>query len=92
LFIRETYGKLDDAEQTRIIQALGHLIMSLVDGIIAIQEERDSENGPADDIPLVLPHELVKLRTGAFGVNLLARHLPQLRETWTEDKSGAYYS
>jgi hypothetical protein len=86
LFIREMYGKLDDTEQTRIIQALGHLILSLVDGIIAIQAERNSENGPADDIPPVLPHELVKLRTGAFGVNVLARHLPQLRETWTEDK------
>jgi hypothetical protein len=37
-------------------------------------------------MPPVLPHELVKLRTGEFGVNVLARHLPQLRLTWTEDK------
>lgn len=86
LFIRETYDNLDGIEQTKIIRALGHFILSLVDGIIAIQAERNSENGPADEIPPVLPHELVKLRTGEFGVNVLARHLPQLRLTWTEDE------
>ena len=59
---------------------------NLVDGSITIQAERDSENCPTDDMPPVLPHELVKLRTGEFGINILARHLPQLRLTWTEDR------
>src|SRR5216117_53791 len=86
LFIRETYDNLDDIEQNRIICAVRNLVLSIVDGIIAIQAERDSENRPTDDIPLVLPHELIKLRTGEFGINVLARHLPQLRQTWTEDQ------
>ena len=50
---------------------MGNLVLSIVDGIIAIQAERDSENRPTEDIPPVLPHELVKLRTGEFGINVL---------------------
>ena len=49
-----------------------------MNGVIAIQAERDSENRPTDDIPPVLPHELVKLRTGEFGINILTQHLHQL--------------
>jgi hypothetical protein len=86
LFIRETYDSLNDIEQNRIICAVGNLILSIVDGIIAIQAERDSVNHPTDDMPPMLPHELVKLRTGEFGINILARHLPQLRLAWTEDQ------
>ena len=86
LFIQETYDNLDDLEQNTIICAVGRLVLSIVDGIIAIQAKRDSTNHPTDDIPPVLPHELVKLRTGEFGINILARHLPQLRLTWTEDQ------
>ena len=37
-------------------------------------------------MPPIIPHELVKLRTGEFGINVLARHLPQFRLTWTEDQ------
>jgi len=72
LFIREIYDNLDDIEQNRIICAVGNLVLSIVEGIIAIQAERDSENRPADDIPPVLPHEFIKLRTGEFGINILA--------------------
>ena len=86
MFIRETYDNLDDIEQNQIICAIGNLILSVFDGIIAIQVERDSENCRMDDMPPVLPHELVKLCTGEFGINVLIRHLPQLRLTWTEDR------
>ena len=51
---------------------MGNLILSIVDGIIVIQVERDSENRPSNDIPPVLPHELVKLHIGEFGINILA--------------------
>jgi hypothetical protein len=66
LFIREAYDNLDEIEQIRVIRAVGNLVLSIVDGVIAIQAERDSKNFPTDDIPPVLPHELVKLRTGEF--------------------------
>ena len=65
---------------------MGNLILSIVDDIIVIQVERDSENRSLDDIFSMLSHELVKLRTGEFGINILARHLPQLRLTWTDDQ------
>ena len=85
LFIRETYDNLEITKQIELISVIGRLILSVIEGIIAIQVERDSENCPGDEMPPVLPHELVKLRTGQFGVNVLAQHLPQLRLMWTED-------
>ena len=63
-----------------------NLILSIVDDIIVIQAERDSENRPSDDISLMLSHELVKLRTGEFGINILAWYLSQLRLIWTDDQ------
>lgn len=86
LFFRDIYDSLDEIEQIRIIDAVENFILSIVAGIVAIQIEGDSENHLADDIPPILPHELVKLRTGEFAINFLARHLPQLRMTWTEDR------
>ena len=72
LFIRGIYNGLNDIEQDRIISAVGKLILSIIDGVIAIQAERDSNNTPSADLPPVLPHELVKLWTGEFGINVLA--------------------
>jgi len=86
LFIREVYDNLNDVEQEQIIHMVGDLILSIVDGVIAIQAERDSENRPTDEVPPVLPHELVKLRTGDFGINVLTQHLPQLRLMWTKER------
>ena len=37
-----------------------------------------------EDLPPVLPHELVKLRTAEFGRTIVDRHLVQLRESWDE--------
>ena len=37
-----------------------------------------------EDLPPVLPHELVKLRTAEFGRTVVDRHLVQLRESWDE--------
>ena len=52
---------------------------------IDIQAERDSWNLPADDLLPVLPHELVRLCPGEFGVCLIAEHLRQLQLTWTDE-------
>jgi len=59
---------------------------SFVDSILTIQVERDAENDPGDSIPPVLPHELVKLRTKAFGITILHRHLPQLKKSWSDEQ------
>lgn len=49
-----------------------NLILSIVGGMLTIQAERDSENRPTNEMPRVVPHELVKLRTGEFGISVLA--------------------
>jgi hypothetical protein len=86
LFIRGLFDGLDDISKCRVVRAIGTLILGIIDGITSIQAERDSQNLPADDIPPVLPHELVKLRTGEFGINVLAKHLPQLKKSWSDEQ------
>ena len=54
-------------QQDIVIRAVGNLVFSIVDDIIAIQDERDSENHPTDEMPPVLHHELVKLCMGELG-------------------------
>ena len=86
MFIREIYDNLDNIEQDIIIHAIENLILSIVDDIIVIQAERDNENRSINEIPSILFHELIKFHTKEFGINIFARHLPQLRLIWTEDK------
>ena len=47
-----------------------NLILSIVDDIIIIQVERDNENRFSNDISSMLSHELVKLYTREFGINI----------------------
>ena len=86
LFIRGLFDGLDDMSKCRVVRAIGTLILSIIDGVTDIQAERDSKNLPADDIPPILPHELIKLRTGEFGINVLAKHLPQLKKSWSDEQ------
>jgi hypothetical protein len=64
---------------------VGMLVLDVLDGILQIQAERDSSNGIDDDLPPVLPHELVKIRGSEFGI-ILERHLSQLRHLWRDEK------
>ena len=86
LFIRKLYDNLNSVEQNKVICAVGNFVLSIVNGIIVIQAEKDCQNRYTDDVPPVLPHELVKLRMRDFGLNVLARHLSQLSLTWTESQ------
>ena len=65
---------------------MGNLILSIVDDIIIIQAERDNENRSSNDISSMLSHELVKLCTEKFEINILAWHLSQLWFIWINDQ------
>ena len=56
---------------------IGQLVLDVMEGILEIQAERDSNNNPAGDLPPTLPHELVKIRGSAFG-DILSIHMDQL--------------
>jgi hypothetical protein len=86
MFIREVLDSLLDELHEKVICTVGDFILIVIDGIINIQAERDSRNRPTDDLPPVLPHELVRIRTGEFGICVITKHLHQLRSSgWTDE-------
>ena len=68
MFIQETFiDKLSVEQQILVCNMVGNLVMQVVEGITNIQVERDSSNLPAEDqVPPVLPHELIKLKGHDF--------------------------
>ena len=86
MFIREVLDSLLDELHEKVICTVGDFILIVIDGIINIQAERDSRNCPTDNLPPVLPHELVHIRTGEFGIRVITKHLHQLRSSgWTDE-------
>ena len=79
LFVRHTFQSLPIDVGDKVISEVGMFLVVMVEGIRDIQVERDSHNGAAEDLPPVLPHELVKMRTSEFGRTIVERHLQQLR-------------
>ena len=75
MFIRAVLDSLLDELHEKVICTVGDFILLVMDGIIKIQAERDSLNRPTDDLPPVLPHELVRIRTGEFGIRVITKHL-----------------
>lgn len=61
IFIRNTFKELSSEDQDNVVNHVGKLLVTMVEGIHDIQAERDSCNHAADDLSPVLPHELVKL-------------------------------
>jgi len=78
MFIQEIFtDKLSIDQQILVSNTVGKLVMQVVEGITNIQVERDKSNLPAEDqVPPVLPHELVKL----------IKHLSRLKQFWTDDR------
>ena len=81
---RQTLQTLDDELHRKVLHSIGYLTISIVEGIINIQAERNERNNADDDLPPVLPHELVKLSTSDFGKKIVDIHLQQLRHSWNE--------
>ena len=72
---------LSDELHKKVIQSIGMLALSIVDGVVNIQAERDNRNNATDDLPAVLPHELIKISTAAYGKHVIDVHLQQLQES-----------
>jgi hypothetical protein len=84
IFIIETYERLSDVQKVEIIQTIGKFILQVIDGILDIQAERNSENLPADDIPPILPQQLIKLRGRDFS-SIVSEHLDRLKQFWNQE-------
>lgn len=84
MYIRHILDSLDNKWHQKIVEAIDNLLIIMIERIRDIQVEWDNQNNPAEDLPLVLSHELVKLRTAEFDRIIVDRHLVQLRESWDE--------
>jgi hypothetical protein len=84
IYIRDLFKELEPERQFQVISTIGRLVLDIVEGILAIQAERDSRNDASDALPPTLPHELAKIRGSAFGEILLA-HVDHLRQFWSEE-------
>ena len=87
MFIQETFiDKLSVNQQILVSNMFGNLVMLVADGITNIQVERDSINLPVEDqVPPVLPHELVKLKGRNF-TSIVIKHLSCLKQFWTDER------
>src|SRR5436309_6244109 len=83
-FIQETYNQLSLQLQIEVIHAVAMFILYLIDGILNIQAERNSANKPADNLPPVLPHQLVKIYGRDF-TKIVSDHRNHLKQFWTEE-------
>jgi len=81
---RQTLQTLDDELHRKVLHSIGYLTISIVEGIVNIQAERNELKNADDDLPPVLPHEIVKISTRYFGNNIVDVHLTQLRHSWSE--------
>ena len=55
------------SQRVEIFQEAGTFVVSMVDGIVKLVASRDANNMPSEEqIPPVLPHQLVSLRPAAF--------------------------
>jgi len=86
IYIRHTLDSLSPLNGTRkTLRQLAYSRLLSSNRSFDIQAEQNSKNDPAEDLPPVLPHELVKLRTAHFGKITVDRHFRQLRESWDEE-------
>ena len=85
MYTRHTLDEMDEDMTGKVLESIGKLGVGIVDGIVNIQAERNPQNSADNDLPHVLPHELVKMSTGNFGKTIVDVHLQQLRHSWSEE-------
>jgi hypothetical protein len=78
---------LDAADQTLILKEITHFGLKLVEGILAIQVERDSNNEAALDLtPPVMSFKLVEMAPCDFIDSILDPYGSQLAKFWPDEK------
>jgi len=81
------FDALDDSVQRDVLTLIGMFAMSIVQGIINIQAERNSCNEPADnEALLVMPSDLVRVQPVMFFRDVLQpRKVHLIKANWDED-------
>jgi hypothetical protein len=82
-FVIESLDKLVPEDQYAIVKSVSLFILQTINGILDIQAERTSDNLPADDLPPVLPHNLVRLRGKEFN-GIVTQNRPRLSSFWDD--------
>ena len=66
--------------QAQVTVIVSKLVIEIIDGIANIQAEHNSDNLlSSENLPPVLPHELVKLPTRQF-TSIVIEHLDRLKQ------------
>ncbi|CAK9205579.1 unnamed protein product, partial [Sphagnum troendelagicum] len=64
IFASQTLAELQPEECTKVLQAVGEILLSIVNGLSSVEALRDEVNDASSDgIPPCLPHELLALKT-----------------------------
>jgi hypothetical protein len=82
---------IDTNEKTIILETIAQFTIGLSNGIIKVDAERDPANNAAIDLaPLVMPMDLVKMRSSTFISEVIEPRKAQLQATaWTDDHINA---
>jgi hypothetical protein len=78
LWAVETISSLEQVEVEKLIPAVAKLFVQATNGIQSIVSERDAQNNAGDELPPVLPKQLVKFDMRAFSA-IVAEHKPRLK-------------
>ena len=80
----QSFQNMDMEGQFSLMAEFGTHYLDMVSNISKIIVERTSENLPSDDeVPLVAPHELVKMTRRHF-CSILQRQVPRLRQHYNQ--------
>jgi hypothetical protein len=81
------YESLSNENQTTALVEISKYFMSIINGIEAIEAERDGANQPARVLaPPVLPSSIAKMRTGVFIREVLNPYRDRLDQLWLPAK------
>jgi hypothetical protein len=78
-------------EKTIVLETIAQFAISLLEDTIKVEAERDPANNAAIDLaPLVMPMDLVKMRSSTFIFEVIEPRKAQLQTTaWTDDQINA---
>ncbi|KAH9558971.1 hypothetical protein CY35_06G034900 [Sphagnum magellanicum] len=81
------FDALDDFAQRNLLTSIGMFAMSIVQGIIDIQTERNSRNEPTDkEAPPVMSSNLIRVQPVVFFRDVLEpRNVHLIKANWDED-------
>ena len=78
---------LDHDMRIHVLKEIGLFALKLVDGISQVQAERDSDNNTAlKVVPLVMPSELVSMRSNRFNKLVLDSYCLHIVKFWTVEQ------